>query len=215
MPRILPIPTALTAVVVCGVVHGLWTDRWASAEEPAALAARLDSIPLEIGDWRGEALEQNARPVREVMGHLYRRYVNRRSGDTVTVALVGGRPGPVSVHTPDACYGAHGYEVSTRTKYVLPQEGTKPGAEFWTAQFLKTRAAGRTQLRIFWAWSAEGDWDIPDNPRVAYARRPLLYKFYLIREMSTPDQPLAPDDPCLDVMRLLLPELQKSLFAEP
>lgn len=213
MPRIFPLPAALAAVIACGVVHGLWTDRWASAEEPAALAVRLASVPLVLGDWQGEDLEQTSRPPREVAAHLFRRYVHRPSGEEVTVALIAGRPGPVSIHTPDACYGARGYEVSTATKFT-PAEPSAPAAVFWTAQFLKARPSGRSQLRIFWSWSAGDGWQVPDNPRIAFAGRHLLYKLYLIREAGSPEKAAGADDPGAGLMRLLLPALQKSLFPE-
>src|SRR5947209_18409507 len=104
MARICPFLTAVAALVACGVVHGLWTDRWARAPEPAAAAARLDALPLTLGDWDGEALPVEPGSLGAVSGYLYRQYVNRRNGDEVSVFLVCGRPGPVAIHTPDVCY---------------------------------------------------------------------------------------------------------------
>jgi hypothetical protein len=215
MQRICTLFLATAAAVASGVVHGRWTDRWYADEETGAVASRLERVSDELGEWQGEPLEQESKPPKGVAGHYVRRFVNRRNGEGVTVALVGGRPGPVSIHTPDACYGASGFEVATQTRYKMPHEGSEPEVEFCTAQFLRQRASERTQLRIFWAWSTDGNWQAPENPRVEFARQPVLYKLYLVREMNTPDQPLSPDDPCLALMQQLGAELRKALFEGP
>src|SRR5438067_10570351 len=103
--RTLPILAAIAVVVPCGVVSGLWTDRWGVSAEPAASAAKLAGLPLTVGVWEGEALaaESGGRGPAGVAGQLVRRYRNRLNGDVVSVLLVCGRPGPVSVHTPDVC----------------------------------------------------------------------------------------------------------------
>jgi hypothetical protein len=213
MRRIISLTTIVTALVACGLVHGLWTDRWVSAHDVTDQAARMNRVTLALGDWQGQELDITRQPNKEIAGHLYRRYINRRSGETVTVALVAGRPGPVAIHTPDACYAASGYQVGTPVKQFVRSELPGRAAEFWTAPFVRTRAADRSQLRIFWSWSATGAWTVPSTPRVAFARYPVLYKLYVIREVADPDQPVA-EDPCLDLLRVLLPDLHKSLFAE-
>src|SRR5262249_13107173 len=47
MKRYLPL-TAAALVLFSGVVHGLWTDRWAISDEPGASAAKLDDVPMTI-----------------------------------------------------------------------------------------------------------------------------------------------------------------------
>ena len=57
MTRFLLALAASALVIVCGVVHGYWTDRWQQQPaETAAAAARMDALPLHIDDWSGEAL---------------------------------------------------------------------------------------------------------------------------------------------------------------
>src|SRR5947209_9927630 len=93
----------LLVLLVSGVVHGLWTDRWRAAAEPAAYAARLADVPRTVGDWEGQdvTLEEKSLRVAEVTGYLARTYVHRRTGAMAEVVVVCGRPGPISVHTPD------------------------------------------------------------------------------------------------------------------
>ena len=47
--------TASLLLLATGVVHGFWTDRWGSAAEPQEAAAKLDDIPLAVGDWQERA----------------------------------------------------------------------------------------------------------------------------------------------------------------
>ena len=212
MTRILPIATGVVALIACGVVHGLWTDRWSVKPDAAAAAARVDDLPLTLGDWQGEALPVSAREMQGLAGYVARRYVNRSTGDAVTLALMSGRPRVVSIHTPDVCYAGSGYEVAEPGKFG-PQGLAEP-AEFWTTDMLRNRAAEQSRLRVFYAWSDGGAWQAPDTPRVAFAGVNVLYKLYLLRDLPAGNAPLA-DDPCLDFFRLLQPELRKCLAPAP
>jgi len=87
-----------------------------------------------------------------------------------------------------------------------------PAAEFQTAQFDKTKAADQKHLRVFWSWNAGGIWQISDSPRLAFARFPVLFKLHLVRELAVPGEP-PDDDPCVNLLHLLLPELQILFFS--
>ena len=215
--RTLPILTALAVVIPCGVVHGLWTDRWVVSAEPGASAAKLSRLPLTVGEWEGEAVAVDAggRGAAGVAGHLARRYRNRVTGGVVSVLLVCGRPGPVSVHTPDVCYGGAGYDLADPpTRFAAPPGSAARPAEFWVADFHQVGSAVPARLRIFWAWSAAGAWQAPDNPRLAFARFPALYKLYVLREVTAAGE-RPEDDACAAFLRPLLSELDQCLFPGP
>jgi hypothetical protein len=211
MKRIVVGAIAVAAVLLTGLVHGFWTDRWTTNQATAAAAARLANVPNVIGEWEGEPINAAPRQTDEIAGHLYRRYVNRQTGAAVTVMLFCGRSGPMSIHTPDVCYQGGGFEVGATARHTIPGTDGTPAAEFKTAPFYKASAADRSQLRIFWSWSAAGEWTVPNSPRFAFARRPFLYKLYVIREMADSNEPLE-SDPCREFLRQLLPELQRCLF---
>lgn len=214
MFRMFPVGAAFAALLVGGVVHGLWTDRWSANAETVDGASRLAAVPMKIGDWQGENLENKSTPVVGVAGTLYRRYTNR-DGRAVSLFLVCGRPGPVAIHTPNDCYVAAGYEMLSQVRCACPAGEGQTEAQFWTAQFRKTQSSDQTYLRIFWSWCATGDWQAPDDPRFEFGRHkyPALYKMYVLREMGSADEPLE-SDPCQDLLKQMLPELRRSLFSK-
>ncbi|HEX5270015.1 MAG TPA: exosortase-associated EpsI family protein [Gemmataceae bacterium] len=210
MTRILPIAAAVAVLVAGGVVHGLWTDRWSVQPDAAVAAARMDTLPLTVGDWQGESLPVSPRELRGLAGYVARRYVNRATGDAVTLALMCGRPRVVSIHTPDVCYAGSGYEVAEPARFA--PAGLPEPAAFWTTDMVRTRAAEQSRLRVFYAWAGAGSWEAPEAPRVSFAGSPVLYKMYLLRDLPPGGAPLA-EDPCLDFFKAARPELRKCLAA--
>ncbi len=214
MSRTLPALLAVPLVVAFGLAEGLWANRWQTSDAPERAAARLAGVPLSVGDWQGEARELGARQAEkaEVTGHLWRRYVNRRTGAAVSVLLVCGRAGPVALHPPEVCYQGAGYRMNAgKARREVPAEGE--AAEFWVGQFQKDGAVPEP-LRIYWAWSAGGPWAAPDNPRLAFARQPALYKLYVIQGLSRPDE-AAEEGPTPEFLRAFLPQLRSQLFQGP
>jgi hypothetical protein len=179
-----------------------------------AAVVRLADVPLTIGGWRGEAVEMDPAEVAQagISGCWMRRYTNPRDGDQATVLLMCGPAGPLSVHTPELCYGGAGYEMTAGPQKVAmaPASGIPP-VEFWAGRFTKEGTAAPEHLRIFWSWSATGAWTAPSHPRLAFGRFPVLYKLYVVRNLTTSsDDPEG--DPCLELIRPLLAELARTLF---
>lgn len=212
MKRTFPLLAATVLMIVADVVHGTWTDRWGPSTERENAVKRLADVPLLIGDWDGQTreIDPSEFEVARIDGYLMRDYVNRRTGSHVSILLVCGRPGPVSVHTPDVCYRGAGYEsVAAPAEYAVPLDSSE--AHFWTAKFRKQESAVPVQLRVFWSWSADGQWAAPEKPRWTFARSRALYKLYVIRQLLPTEEPLA-HDPAVEFMRALIPELKKALF---
>jgi hypothetical protein len=213
MMRLLPPLTAAVAIVAAGVVHGFWTDRWTPPTETTDAAARMALVSREIGkdvdgsrEWSGEDVHGDVTP--GIVGSLMRRYTSRVTGAKVVIALVCGRPGPVSIHTPASCYAASGYTFGTAQRLAVRE----PSELFWTADTVRTRPTDETRLRLFWAWHAGAGWVAPDDARTVFPRVPVLYKLYVQRELQNLAEPVK-DDPCQEFLRVFLPELDATLFA--
>ena len=118
-----------------------------------------------------------------------------------------GRPGPVCIHTPDVCYSASGFTVGKKSTFEV--KGLAGTPTFFTADMTKLNAADAVPQRLFWCWRAAGKWQVADSPRPAFASQPVLYKFYLARELSAP-VPLD-QEPILELLRQPLPALDEVL----
>ncbi|HVS38131.1 MAG TPA: exosortase-associated EpsI family protein [Gemmataceae bacterium] len=211
MTRIFTMLAASALLIACGVVHGYWTDRWRAPVETAAAAARMDALPMEVGDWIGAPVEVKNPQSGGVAGAIERRYVNRLNGETVNIFLVCGRAGPVSIHTPEACYAANGFVVGAKSKASVREQG----GDFWSADATKTSAAEETKLRIFWSWNDGKGWTAPNDARwtfVANRRSAVLYKLYVLRDLGGPVQ-ASKDEPCQAFLQAMLPQLDRTLFA--
>jgi hypothetical protein len=213
MRTLLLVIAALT-VAVDGYVHGLWTNRWENSPELEQALARLGRVPLTVGEWRGQELKLKAREVEQAgfAGYLLRRY-QRHDGSAVTVLLACGRAGPLSVHTPETCYLGAGYTLSAQPAGHAPaaDQLSRPAA-FWKARFSKQERGVPVHTRVFWSWHARGAWQAPDSPRLTFAGLPAVHKLYLTCEMPGADERHA-DALCAEFLGLLLPELEKALFA--
>jgi hypothetical protein len=118
----------------------------------------------------------------------------------------------VSIHTPDVCYRAGGFEVASPIKVTIAGESEGSAAEFVLADLSKKTAVQQIRQRIFWSWSCDGQWQVPDNPRGQFASRPVLFKLYVLRDSNAAGEPVD-DDPCADFLRRFLPQVRKTLFS--
>jgi len=214
--RVYFLVTAILLVLAFGYVEGRWTQRWQRSQALERAVSRLAAVPLDFGDWLGEARELDARHVArgEIDGYLMRNYTNRISGSTVSVLLVCGRAGPTCLHTPEVCYPGAGFSLEKKAeRQDLSAAAPARPAKFWVGKFHKPAAAIPEALRIYWAWNARGDWSAPDNPRLHFASAAALHKLYVIQ----PLQDLEPsrtqqEDPAVEFLKDFLRELQQHLF---
>jgi hypothetical protein len=134
-------------------------------------------------------------------------------GTRFTILLVCGRPGPVSVHTPDICYQGIGAIVGDPDNRTVELGEDHEDAQF---KVIRVRGADNRQAQgrqeVYWSWNARGRWENPKFPRFAYARYPHLYKLYVMRNVEPSELP--EDNPAPDFLQKLLPELDKALFPQ-
>lgn len=210
MIRGFPLLIGLGIVVVVALLQGRWTQRWEKSAGLQAAVQRLTDAPGDLGSWKAEPseLEADALAAAGAQGSWVRRYTDERTGASVQIILLCGRPGPMSVHRPEHCYRGAGYDMLA-DPILCKISGERP-ADCWTTRFRKEEPSGEVTLRIFWTWFGGEGWRAPDSPRLAFAHLPALYKLYAIREL--PSRPERPEqDPTLDLLRQLLPALADAL----
>jgi hypothetical protein len=210
--KTLALLVAILLVVAATALAGSLTDRWGQDVVRRDASRRLTYVPTTVGHWTGEdrPLDPGGLLIAGADGSIHRRFVNQRTGQTVTVLLLCGRSGPMSVHAPDACYRAAGYvEDGARIRFS-PREDSN--SSFWVRQFQKPILLA-DRLRVIYGWSEGGEWSAPEHPRLSFAGRTALYKMYLIRELPRNDEPITAD-PAVDLLRTLLPHLRSAFSAE-
>lgn len=211
--RALPVIAGLLALLGGGLVHGLWTGRWSSSTALADAALRLDALPTAVGGWTSEPLAQDADAIAltGADGYYSRTFRDPKTGERVGVVLLVGKPARIMVHRPEHCYQSAGYELTAPAARWQVTAAGAPPAELWVGEFLRRDAAGGgDQLRIFWSFFAANEWQAPSSPRLRFARREVLYKLYVIRQISGPGGALA-DDPAVRLLAELLPVLDRAL----
>jgi hypothetical protein len=176
----------LAAFLSVGVVHGLWTERWASiGPSHDELAAEIEKVPLRLGSWEGKTEEISSHPLMAgATNYALRRYVNHADGTVAKVMLTRGRPGPMVIrHLPTECYVSNGYELVDGPKQFLSENPGKAADEFWVATFKKTTDVAPWIVRVYWSWTGDGRWRTPDRPRMTFASHHMLYKLYVVRPL--------------------------------
>ena len=165
---------------------------------------------MKIGDWEGQPIQLDARQLAmaEAVGHLARRYVHRRTGDEMTVVVLCGRPGPISVHSPEVCYSGAGFSLNgERETFSLPG-GDRPTAEFFRGPVRQAGGRPRGPGRDLGLEGGRGLEGVGPTRGLFSHNRPCLYKIYVIRRLSHPDEKLS-QEPSQDFLRAFLPELDK------
>ena len=173
--------SALVLLVGSGVVQGRLIGRWTTDDRLGEAAARLDQFPRELGTWKGtdETLDTREMEKAGITRAILRSYRDSRSGTTLKVMLICGKPGSVSVHTPEVCYAGEGYQ--------LTREPSTPFPGFVMADMERRDAPVLDRLRVYWSFNAEGRWESPTNPRLTFAAKPFLYKLYVLHSSPVVD----------------------------
>jgi hypothetical protein len=219
MKRWVPLLTGLALILGAGFGHGVWTNRWSFSNEPQRSAAKVPSVAMHLGDWEGRELpplEDEVLAMGQIAGYLNRAYVQADSQLPISVQILCGRPGPIVAHLPNICLGGEGYSQVGELQPYVHKVSSQQKVEFTVGQFLHTLDGGGTEyVRFFWTMSATGEWKSPRgwSGRLSFGKYPALYKVYLQRRVSSPDDPLD-KDPLLQFTNFLMPELQKKLFSE-
>jgi hypothetical protein len=196
-----------TFLVVAGLVaggallNGATTQRWTTFAPDPTRTDKLHALELRFEDWKSEVVPTEM-PTNERSTATSRRYGSPSTGRSAVVTVISGVPGSVSTHTPDVCYPGSGYrtlQAPRRETLELPGGQT---AECYVADFEKKTATRHDRVRVRWAWTTDGTWVAPDNPRWQFARQlaaaPVLYKVYVatpIPDAAEDQDERADDDP--------------------
>lgn len=207
------------AAVLCGLAllvgGGYWQGQEAGRWQPRAdrQAVDFNAISRAPDGWTSTdfSLGQKETNVAGIDAYLARRYLHTESGEEVTVLILSGKGGPISVHPPEVCFSGQGYKNEAKIVQVsLPGSAGTNDHQFDLAVFRGSDSTDGHRIQLLWGWTTSGIWSVPANPRLAFARSPRLYKMYVSRSLQTnhdrQDAAL-----CLDLMQQLIPEMERAL----
>jgi hypothetical protein len=211
------LPTALAALMIlmAGTVHGLWTNRWGDNPELQYAVEHLPNLPRVIGDWEGtdvelDGVQKSQVKKAELRVAVMRNYTNRKTGEQIQLMAVCGPPGPISLHTPETCYGAVGRQAAAPVRREYGSDA------FWMTDFRRADTAAPTGVKVYWAWRTGKPgsvWEASANPRYEYAASPALYKVYVVRDMDMPERSPVADEVVPQFIEELMPVLDRVVFA--
>lgn len=181
--------------------------------DPAAVkaaATRLNSIPEQIGDWTSslEAIDARERRIAEIVGSVRRSYRNSENGYVVSLTILCGAAGPMSVHPPTACFEGVGYELSSGPSVVTFADADDAPSSLNRAMFRLPGSQMTDVVRVFWGWSDDGRWTAPANPRLAFRGQPYLFKMYVVDRSLPQADDVRQSEAFLEEA---LPEIRKGL----
>ena len=145
-------------------------------------ADRLTAVPAQFGPWMQREENSFDETTWQILGkprYLARTYVNRNTGESVSVVIMAGSSGPMAVHTPEICMPSREYEMinSPEKTEVLAAGGKQ---QFFASLFRAKTLEGQ-KLNVYYGWSRDAEvWEAPANPRITFGPLPMLYKVQVV-----------------------------------
>jgi EpsI family protein len=140
---------SLMVVVVIVAALGLMPlDPPASFSIDGVKSARLESVPLELGDWTGKELPLDERTyeILETKNVVSRTY-EKTTGESLHLLLVGSNKDRRVAHPPEVCYISSHYEISRTANTKLEVEQQVIPAKTFTA--MDQRQLGRSEEVLY------------------------------------------------------------------
>jgi hypothetical protein len=177
----------------------------------AAVQAKLDALPLTQGDWVGELVPYDAKQLEQTkaVAHTNVLFRNPKTKETMSLLVLAGPPGQIGAHDPNRCYEGAGFQ---RVGAVVVKKLVAANSSYWLARF-DTDTFPAQSLQVSWMFTANGDWSASDDARQEFVFKPVLYKLYLSRNLTSAETNRT-DDPIENLLSELLPSL-KSCIASP
>jgi hypothetical protein len=219
--RHLPLAAAVAAILIATLVHAYYTERFTPRVTTTltAFTQVLPEVPMTIGKWEASVQELDPEQFKltNCPAAFQRMYRNRETGETVSVYLVVGSGRNITMHSPDWCYAAEGYQQEgSVAQYRIPVKGMASAPEFATAYFRHPESQsgpGARGVRILWTYSEDGNWQGPTVAKLRYTIRPALFKIYFIADV-TEDRSTVQDTAIPKFVKTALPVINDVLFAK-
>jgi hypothetical protein len=218
---LLGVVVAFGLTVLSGVLQGRMRNRWGPSPDTIRAADKLVETPQQFGDWKlvptdkssdklSDKLSEEAERMLEPAGYFIRNYRNQATSDQVSVTVLLGPPGPISVHTPEVCFQSRNYSAVGARQDVAIHGADGQDDQLWVLSYRANDLRGN-MLRVYYAWSTGRHWSASGDPRIKYAGQPYLYKIQLSSPLP-PGTNLQTDDPCKKFLEDFLPVVRQCMI---
>jgi len=207
----------VTAILVAGTtaggfIHGQMSNRWGPHADSREAARRLaDPLPERVGNWvlrRETELEEGVVKLLHCPSYISRVYEHNSTGDVVSVAVLLGPPGPISVHTPEICYSGHDYSVEATRRRATLTDSSGEQHTFWEVG-LKANRREDGKLKVLYGWGVGGPFQAAESPRFGFGGVTHLYKVQLAALDVSGKEDFNPSE---DFLKSFLPQLTPRLL---
>jgi len=190
-------------------VRGVRANRYAEMVEAGEVPPfALEDLPMVIGPWHGEEakLDSEVARVTGATSMASREYVNGRTGVKLSVIVLYGPASKVYIHSPEVCYPAAGFRPS---EGPLIQKIPIGQRELPFASLLYEKGFGSVldRRQVYYSWYYAGKWSPAMLKQKQVDRMPGMFKVHIERRAGMREQ-IDLNDPCVDFLKLLLPDLQ-------
>lgn len=197
-------------------MHGSMTNRWGSHFDSQFAVERLAApLPERVGEWklrREPILEEAVIRLLQCPAYISRIYEHEQSGNIVSVAVLLGPPGPISVHTPEICYSSHNFQASRERRLTCIQDAKGNDHTFWEVTMTSSGLENATQ-RVLYAWSTGSHWKAAEYPRFKYGGVSHLYKLQLATAANGKNESAEESDSTDTFLAEFLAQLSEQLVA--
>ena len=138
-----------------GYAHGQYSQRWGPTVDLVAAGEHLQTMPEKMGNWQMVdelSMKESTVNLLQCAGYVNRRYINQETGDTISIALIVGPPGPIAVHTPEVCFSSRAYTILDSKGTLSLDRSPGDSHSFWKSTFQPNHIAA-DQLRVYYAWA--------------------------------------------------------------
>jgi hypothetical protein len=204
----------LAALVVVSLAGDAVCRRLArGGDQERLLAIAVDAVgrlPEQFGPWHAvdsEPLDESVVRMLECRAHLNRNYRNEDTGETASLILLAGPPGPLLAHTPEVCYSSSSFDVVEPARPESFRTAGEHTDELHHALFRSLGVSGELQV-VYYGWRPPaGHWQAPKDPRLSLGGGPMLYKLQVATDIPADDVKSSADSKAPDAGRRLLIDL--------
>jgi hypothetical protein len=190
----------------------------------AALAARseacpfpLAEVPRVMGTWQAAAgadtkLDPDVAVTAGASDHVARDYIDEKTAERASALILYGLGNLVSLHTPDICYPAAGYQL---VKGPIDRSITVPGitgpVRYRWAIYMKRVGRVSRYEEAYCTFRHRGEW-LPETARSRWKMfryDPGLFKIQIARSISSLSE--SGEGPCEDLLKQIVRRINDRL----